>query len=418
MAKTSEGRSSEAFAAQLHATLLRETETLGGERWRPMLRYCADLHRRCVMPARPPLPHPWTNIGPGYCYGPAFGHFDLVTETLDFLPAAPEYARLQIENDLAVLRPDGLHIAPVWMGRDDPLGIRTSAHPPVWPVLAQEYLELAGENPPGEWLAAARRQLRWFETNRRLQPDGFYYTDLLTHQWESGMDQSLRFLERRTEPEVCVDATAHVCALYKFAADWAERRGEDPKELRGRAAALRRFIQAELFCDETGFFHDLWAIRDPDRRCLTFEGMWPVVTGAATPEQARRVVEENLLNPKRFFAKHPITSVAREEPRFELRMWRGPSWNSMTFWAGRGCLRYGFQDAAARMLGAALDATAEQFLRAGTLWEFYHPDGGPPETVQRKPHTPFNAPCRDYLGHNPLFAMARMHARSKSGARR
>jgi hypothetical protein len=90
-------------------------------------------------------------------------------------------------------------------------------------------------------------------------------------------------------------------------------------------------------------------------------------------------------------------------------MWRGPAWNSMTYWAARGCLRYGRRDAASRLLERALDASAAQFERTGTIWEFYDALGGQPELVQRKPHTPFNAPCRDYLGHNPLIAMARMY---------
>ena len=57
----------------------------------------------------------------------------------------------------------------------------------------------------------------------------------------------------------------------------------------------------------------------------------------------------------------------------------------------------------------ALDASATQFERTGTIWEFYHPHGGDPLDVQRKPHTQYNTPCPDYLGHNPLIAMARIY---------
>jgi len=136
--------------------------------------------------------------------------------------------------------------------------------------------------------------------------------------------------------------------------------------------------------------------------------MWPVFVGAASPEQARRVVEENLASPERFLTEHPISSVAISDPHFELRCWRGPAWNSMTLWAARACARYGYADAARLMLEKALDASAKQFKRTGTIWEFYHPLGGDPEAVARKPHTSYNTPCRDYLGHNPLMAMARM----------
>ena len=118
-----------------------------------------------------------------------------------------------------------------------------------------------------------------------------------------------------------------------------------------------------------------------------------MVVGAATPEQANRVIDEHLLNPDRFFTTHPICTVAWTDPGFELRMWRGPTWNSMTYWAARGCLRYDRQDAALRLLERALDASCSVYERTGTIWEFYHPHGGDPLELARKPHTQYNTPC-------------------------
>jgi putative isomerase len=137
--------------------------------------------------------------------------------------------------------------------------------------------------------------------------------------------------------------------------------------------------------------------------------MWPLVTGAATPEQANRYIDRYLLNPQVFLTAHPIATVGRRDPKFELRMWRGPAWNSMSYWAARACLNYGRKDAAKLILEKALDDSAKQFARTGTIWEFYNPLGSKPEDLQRKPTTKYNVPCRDYLGHNPLLAMARLY---------
>ncbi len=90
-------------------------------------------------------------------------------------------------------------------------------------------------------------------------------------------------------------------------------------------------------------------------------------------------------------------------------MWRGPSWNSMTYWVARACVDYGRVDAAKILLEKALDQSAKQFDLTGTIWEFYHPLGGNPMDVERKPHSKYNTPCKDYLGHNPLIAMARLY---------
>lgn len=382
---------------------------LGKSEWRDMLRHVAAMHERCLRPALPPFVQPWEEIGPGYCYGPAFGHWDIVHAILDVIPFDPEHARRQIENNLVAQQEDGLIPGSLWL-REGKITWNTKAgHPPVWPYGVQDYVDSQGSAILPLAYRALVRQIAWFEQHRRAAGQGFFYTDILDFTWESGVDEGIRFLNTQPGPFACVDATCHVYALYRFAQQWGTQLGEDTAAFAAKAEALRDFIQQELFSEETGFFHDIWSVRDPKLRCLSFEGMWPVVVGAATPAQARRVIEENLMNPKRFFSTHPITSVSMEDSRFELRCWRGPAWNSMTYWAARGCLSAGYADAAAQLLERALDQSAKQFDRTCTVWEFYHPHGGRPEEVQRKPSTPYNTPCPEYLGHCPLLIMARTY---------
>jgi glycogen debranching enzyme len=376
-----------------------------------MLAYVADLHERSVHPSRAPFPYPWEEIGPGYCYGPAFGHWDLVHAVLDTLPAQPEHARQQILNNLAAQQEDGLVPGSIWMRDENPRWSTRFGHPPVWPVAVQDYADLMeSDKLIRQCFEPLLRQIRWFETHRQATRAGFYYADILDRTWESGVDEGVRFDRAQPGHYACVDATSHLYSLYECSTRWAKRLGVQAEELhRGKAEELRGLIQSELYDPESGTFYDIWATRDPAQRHLTFEGMWPIVVGAATEDQANRVIDEHLLNPNRFFTAHPICTVARTDPDFELRMWRGPTWNSMTYWAARGCMRYGRQDAARCLLERALDASAVQFERTGTIWEFYHPFGGDPLELERKPHTQYNAPCPDYLGHNPLIAMARMY---------
>lgn len=419
--------------------LRKEAGKLGKPAWRPMLRYVVDLHERSVHPPEPPLGLAWEEIGPGYCYGPAFGHWDLVHAVLDTLPHEPRHARDQILNLLGTQEPDGLLPGVIWMRHEerpstvDPkTGPEAVTHPPLWPVVVGEYFDITGD---AEFVERCRarllRQIGWFERHRRVarlsspksEPSGFFYRDVLDRRWESGIDEGVRFDagpkdvslrdvrlkdEAPRGPLACVDATSHVYALYTYAARWSSQGGAEETGINPVADGLASFIRESLFDEETGFFHDSWSVGRPEVRPCAFEGMWPVVVGAATDEQAQRAIDENLLNPERFLSRHPIATVGVKDRRFSLRMWRGPAWNSMTYWAAVGCMRYGRADAARRLLEGALDSSAEQFERTGTVWEFYHPHGGNPEDVARKPHTPYNAPCRDYLGHNPLCAMARL----------
>jgi hypothetical protein len=390
----------------LRDALVQQAAEPGKPMWRPMLLYLAELHGRSVFPPQGHFKYAFESIGPGYQGGTVFGHIDLTHERLDTVHALPAHARNQIRNELAGQQPDGLIPGIITFdAAGKPVWKNFKGFPPIWVVSVDAYVEVSGDvGFLAECLDALRKQISWFETKRSVPGGGFYYLDLLQNTWESGMDEGIRYDQRPAQPAAAVDACAHLYLLYEHAVRWSRQLQQSPEPWQAKADALRSFIQKELWDPESGFFYDQWSVRDPKSRHLAFEGMWPVVVGAATTAQAKRVIDDHLLNPREFCSPHPIATVALNDPKFELRMWRGPAWNCMTYWAARGCLRYERRDAARRLLEAALDDTAVQFERTGTIWEFYHPNGGSPETLRRKP-SGRNVPCRDYLGHNPLFAM-------------
>jgi putative isomerase len=89
----------------------------------------------------------------------------------------------------------------------------------------------------------------------------------------------------------------------------------------------------------------------------------------------------------------------------------------MTYWAARGAARYGRREEPRTLLEAALDDTAAQYKRTGTVWELYAPDGGKPEDLTRKPQTKRNLPFAEDLRHNPLLAMARLWSELQDGSK-
>src|SRR3954454_20046826 len=50
----------------------------GKPEWRPMLAYMVQLHKRNTHEATWPFYYEWEGLGPGYVYGEAFGHWDIV----------------------------------------------------------------------------------------------------------------------------------------------------------------------------------------------------------------------------------------------------------------------------------------------------------------------------------------------------
>ena len=392
----------------------------GKSEWHPMLRYVADLHKKSTHPAVYPFNYEWEEIGPGYIYGPAFGHWDIIHQSVDVMNFFPEHSLHQLLNNIKNQEPNGLIPGAIWMpglpsGRDSVSWSKSDqGHPPLWPIAVQDYLDLTGDKSfLPDFFSALVRQITWFENSRKAENEGFYYNDILLKKWESGVDEGIRFDNTGMGKWACIDATSHVFLLYHYASLWANELKIDSVFFRKREDELLKFIQNQLYASDEAMFYDIWAIKDSSLRSMAYENLWPLIVGAATKEQADKLIDTYILNSSVFLADHPVSTVGKNDPKYELRMWRGPAWNSMTYWVARGCLQYGRKDAAKILLEKALDDSARQFEITGTIWEFYNPSGGSPDSLKRKPHTKYNTPCRDYLGHNPLIAMAVMFDKIK-----
>lgn len=398
--------------------LIDETENIGRPEWRPMLKYVAELHQKSTHPAQWPFDHDWEEIGPGYIYGPAFGHWDIVHQVLDVMDSYPKHALNQLLNNIRNQESNGLIPGSIWMPKTEKDSASWSkneqGHPPLWVFAVNEFVERTNNDSVLEhFYSPLIRQITWFENNRKAEKEGFYYNDILLKRWESGVDEGIRFDDTKNGKFACIDATCHVYYLYKTAVKWSRLLNLDYTYFEKRAHELKNYIQIELYSEEEGLFFDSWAIEDSSYRSLAFETLFTIVCGAATDEQAHRLIDEYLLDTACFNTAHPIATVGKRDPKFELRMWRGPSWNSMTYWVARGCIVYGREDAAREVLEKALNQSSKQFKATGNIWEFYHPFGGSPTEVSRKPQTNKNEPCTDYLGHNPLIEMTRLYEKIK-----
>lgn len=99
---------------------------------------------------------------------------------------------------------------------------------PAWVHAVEQYYEMTGSKAFLEpFYRAVVQQISWFEKHRKADGEGYYYTDILTHQWESGVDEGIRFREVKTGKSGCVDATSHVYQMYDLTAKWAEIVGQD-----------------------------------------------------------------------------------------------------------------------------------------------------------------------------------------------
>jgi glycogen debranching enzyme len=125
--------------------------------------------------------------------------------------------------------------------------------------------------------------------------------------------------------------------------------------------------------DERGLFWDLAGPAQEPVKVSTWSSLAPLALPELPGEIAERLVEEHLLDERRYRAPVGIPSVSMDEPafhpRFHLwRCWRGPSWVNTAYLLLPGLRRVGHDAEADRIAGALGTAALRHGLR-----EYYDP---------------------------------------------
>lgn len=178
--------------------------------------------------------------------------------------------------------------------------------------------------------------------------------------------------------------------------------GADVETYEKEAQNLKAAVQEHCYDEKDGMYYsvdfnllpvdpDSWLHKGAPRHwdCLIqrigcwsgFLAMW---AGIATPEQAERMVRENLLDKNAFWSAGGVRSLSKYEKMYLIRKsgnpscWLGPIWGIANYLVWRGLLRYGFQ-AEARELAEKTVAMFERDLaECGQLHEYYDPETGDP----------------------------------------
>jgi len=112
-----------------------------------------------------------------------------------------------------------------------------------------------------------------------------------------------------------------------------------------------------------------------------FLAMWAEI---ATPEQAKRMVHENLLDTRTFNAQFGIRTLSRLEKMYSVRAsnnpsnWQGPVWGISNYLVFRGLVKYGFQKEAHELAAKTILLFGRDYRDNGALHEYYEPDTGQP----------------------------------------
>jgi hypothetical protein len=178
--------------------------------------------------------------------------------------------------------------------------------------------------------------------------------------------------------------------------------------LQGRSADAARFeavhekikaaVNAKLWNEERGLYLSRY-LDGGWNEVVTPTVFYPLFAGLATPERARVLVEDHLLDPEEFWGEYVIPSVARNDPAYcsggpvhprsahfkffsgyddkgAPEEWKGAAWPPMNFTVYEGLKRYGFDREAGELAARSTAMYLNAYDRDGWFPESFDPEPG------------------------------------------
>jgi hypothetical protein len=307
-------------------------------------------------------------------------------------------SRRELESLLAAQREDGFIGHTIFWNtplRDlrrftyNVIGRHATSTSTIQPPLLAWAWRIAVGDPKAEPRLAAHYD--WLAAHRDLDGDGLLW---IIQPDESGLDASPQF-------DPIWGRQAHGRAGFPLLVRRNRRLGFDLRRVvNGGGPACCEIVTNVLYClsllalgrpsitpqlvercydERTGLFTPVaW----PDRGAripLTWSALAPLALPDLPEAIGRRLVEEHLLDPARFWLPVAPPSVAASDPAFSTwdgalglrRYWRGPSWINAAWLLWLGLNRLGYADSARTMTDRLASA-----VRSAGLREYYDPYSG------------------------------------------
>ena len=231
------------------------------------------------------------------------------------------------------------------------------------------------------------RHHEWLRANRDLEGDGLLW---LIQPDESGLDSSPKY-------DPVWGWRSHARWGFPLLVARSRHHGWDARRIRAAghpvlcevmtnvlwglsqlamgAPSITPALVDRLWDERSGLFLDEAQPGGARPLVDTWAGMSPLALPDLPEEIGHRLVER-LLDPSRYWLRHPPPSVAASDPAFEpnrgpgwkLRYWRGPTWINAAWLLWIGMLRLGYQAQAWEMVARLVPMIESEGLR-----EYYDP---------------------------------------------
>ena len=286
----------------------------------------------------------------------------------------PELARDQIRAMLAHQLPNGMLPDAIHdEGIVTELGHPFHAEVTKPPILAWAAMKIHNISPNPDFLKEiyaplARWNAWWFKFNDDDQDGLAQYN----HPYSSGLDDSP--LWDYGLPVESPDLNTYLCIQMRSLAEMAEALGmpEEAGMWRSPAEAIVQRMIDDLWDEGSGLFR---AVHDEKSiPVITPFNLLPLWTGRL-PEKIRARLVAHLKNPREFWGKYALPTVARNDPAYDPEtMWRGPVWANINYFFIEALQQTGNDLLAKELRGKTLNMIMNQ----PGIFEYYNAETGQP----------------------------------------
>ena len=195
------------------------------------------------------------------------------------------------------------------------------------------------------------------------------------------------------------------CLMYKelLAVEYIFRVIGDVKKAdyyKAEAEELRDIVREHLWDERNGMYYSadisLYPV-DPEQwlhsgkprhwkslimRIDEWSGFLAMWAGIATPEEAERMVRENMFNERTFWSNYGVRSLSKCEKMYKIwqsgnpSCWIGPIWGNANYMCFRALLDYGYVDEARELAKRTVELFGKGIEEYGEMHEYYDPDTG------------------------------------------
>ena len=256
------------------------------------------------------------------------------------------------------------------------------------PFLAQGALVAARNLRDYEWIRPVWPAMkRVAEYRRHTQFDSKWGLWFWDNAMQSGADNNLALTNDPKDPSaiLAVDASEWAMREDLAMAILAKHLGDAAAATayRTEAAATRSAILKHLWSPKDVLFLNRRRDTGAWVRVLSWTSFLPLVDGLLSQADARRMIQEHLLNPAEMRSSYGFRSLSKSDPDYNNQAiidpysnWRGPIWINANFLDWIALRRYGFRDKAHWLAVTLAPELHRDIGRWGSMHEDYSAETG------------------------------------------